>query len=153
MLDNFRSKMTAEMLQKAKDSGYELSGVIKIASMIEKEAANDDERALIASVIYNRLKAGMPLGVDATSLYTHQDHEGAPTKEMLADASDTYNTRLNKGLTPSAICSPGLTSIKAALSPSKSEYYYYALDTATKTHKFFRTLSEFNAFVATQNYG
>ncbi len=153
MLENFRGKMTAEMLDQAKASGYELSGVLKIASMVEKEAANDDERAVIASVIYNRLKANMPLGVDATSLYNNQDHEGAPTEAMLNDASDAYNTRLNKGLTPTAICSPGLSSIKAALKPSKTDYYYYALDTASKTHKFFRTAGEFNAFVATQNYG
>ena len=153
MLENFRGKMTAEMLDQAKASGYELSGVLKIASMVEKEAANDDERAVIASVIYNRLKANMPLGVDATSLYNNQDHEGAPTEAMLNDASDAYNTRLNKGHTPTAICSPGLSSIKAALKPSKMDYYYYALDTASKTHKFFRTAGEFNAFVATQNYG
>lgn len=152
MLDNFRVKMTAEMLQQAKDSGYGLSGVLKIASMVEKEAANDDERAVIASVIYNRLKANMPLQVDATSLYNHQDHEGAPTAAMLADASDKYNTRLNKGLTPTAICSPGIKSIKAALQPSSTDYYYYALNTATGTHKFFKSAAEFNAFVATQHY-
>jgi UPF0755 protein len=144
--------MTAEMLEQAENSGYKLSGAITIASMIEKEAANDDERAVIASVIYNRLKADMPLGVDSTSLYTHQDHDGAPTDEMLADASDAYNTRLNKGLTPTAICSPGIKSIRAALQPSDTKYYYYALDTATGTHKFFKTAGEFNAFVATQNY-
>ena len=152
-LDNFRERMTAEMLQQAKASGYELSGVVKIASMVEKEAANDDERAKIASVIYNRLKANMQLGIDSTSLYTHQDHEGSPTAEMFADTSDPYNTRANKGLTPTAICSPGLPSIQAALKPAATNYYYYALDTATNTHKFFTTASQFNAFVATQNYG
>lgn len=152
LLENFRERMTAEMLEQAKDSGYELSGVIKIASMIEKEAANDDERAIIASVIFNRLKSDMPLGIDATSLYMHQDHEGAPTSEMLADTSDPYNTRLNVGLTPTAICNPGLSSIRAALQPAKTNYYYYALDTETGTHKFFKTVGEFNAFTATQNY-
>jgi UPF0755 protein len=151
-LENFRERMTAEMLTQAKASGVELSGVIKIASMVEKEAANDSERAQIASVIYNRLKNNMALSIDATSLYTHQDHKGAPTQAMLNDASDAYNTRLNKGLTPTAICSPGLASIKAALQPAKTDYYYYALDTATGTHKFFKTAGEFNAFVATQNY-
>jgi UPF0755 protein len=152
-LENFREKMTAEMLDEAKSCGYELSGAIKIASMVEKEAADDSERPIIASVIYNRLKAGMPLQVDSTSLYTHQDHEGAPTADMLSDASDPYNTRLNKGLTPTAICSPGLRSINAALQPKDTDYYYYALDTATGKHKFFTNSGEFNAFVATQNYG
>ena len=75
--------------------------------MIEKEAANDEERATIASVIYNRLAAGWPLQIDATSLYTHPDHEGAPTDEMLADASDPYNTRINTGLPPQSHLLPG----------------------------------------------
>lgn len=153
MLENFREKMTAEMLDKAAANDVKLSGVIKIASMIEKEAANDDERAKIASVIYNRLKANMALGIDSTSLYTHQDHEGAPTDKMLNDATDHYNTRLNKGLTPTAICNPGIKSIQAALQPASTKYYYYALDTKSGTHKFFKTAAEFNAFTATQNYG
>lgn len=151
-LENFRGRMTAEMLDDAQSSGYGLSGIVNIAALIEKEAANNDERALIASVIYNRLKDGMPLQIDSSSLYTHQDHEGAPTAEMLADASDPYNTRINKGLPPTPICNPGIASIRAALNPSSTNYYFYALDTETGTHKFFKTANEFNAFVATQSY-
>ena len=150
-LSNFRERMTAEILQKADESGYALAGIIKVASMIEKEAANDNERAIIASVIYNRINAGMPIQIDSTILYLYQDHEGAPTQDML-DSDSPYNTRLKTGLPPTAICNPGMASIRAALNPSDTDYYFYALDTETGTHRFFTTASEFNAFVATQQY-
>ncbi|MBQ5869604.1 MAG: endolytic transglycosylase MltG, partial [Lachnospiraceae bacterium] len=150
-LSNFRERMTAEILQKADESGYALAGIIKVASMIEKEAANDNERAIIASVIYNRINAGMPIQIDSTILYLYQDHEGAPTQDML-NSDSPYNTRLKTGLPPTAICNPGMASIRAALNPSDTDYYFYALDTETGTHRFFTTASEFNAFVATQQY-
>lgn len=151
LLSNFRDKMTAEILEKADASGYALAGIIKVASMIEKEAANDNERAIIASVIYNRINAGMPLQIDSTILYLFPDHEGAPTQEML-ESDSPYNTRLQTGLPPTAICNPGMASIRAALNPSDTDYYFYALDTETGTHRFFTTASEFNNFVATQQY-
>lgn len=152
LLRNFYNKMTAEMFDKAENLGYTFNECITIASMIEKEAANDDERAKIASVIYNRLKAGMPLQIDATSLYSHPEHEGAPTQEMLNDASDPYNTRIKSGIPPTPISNPGIASINAALNPESTGYYYYALDTETMTHRFFTNSREFDAFIATQSY-
>lgn len=152
LLEVFHYKMTAEMLEWQEESGYTMREIITIASMIEKEAANDTERYTIASVIYNRLKKDWPLQIDSTTLYEYPDHEGAPTAEMLAKDSP-YNTRISKGLPPSPICSPGITSIRAALQPSSTNYMYYALNTATGQHEFFKTADAFNAFVATQNYG
>ena len=125
--------------------------IVTIASMIEKEAANDTEQYTIASVIYNRLNKDWPLQIDSTTLYEYPDHEGAPTAEMLANDSP-YNTRISKGLPPSPICNPGITSIRAALQPSSTNYMYYALNTATGQHEFFTNADAFNAFVATQNY-
>ncbi len=148
-LQNFYYKITAEMYDKAENLGYSFHECIIIASMIEKEAANDEERANIASVIYNRLAIGMPLQIDATSLYSHPEHEGTPTQEMLDDASDPYNTRINYGLPPTPISNPGIASINAALNPASTSYYYYALDTETNTHRFFTNASDFNAFQAT----
>lgn len=152
LLEVFHYKMTAEMLEWQKESGYTMREIVTIASMIEKEAANDTEQYTIASVIYNRLKKDWPLQIDSTTLYEYPDHEGAPTAEMLAKDSP-YNTRISKGLPPSPICSPGITSIRAALQPSSTNYMYYALNTATGQHEFFKTADAFNAFVATQNYG
>ena len=71
---------------------------------------------------------------------------------MLTEDSP-YNTRDRIGLPPTPICNPGLASLKAALNPASTNYYYYALDTETGTHRFFTNINEFNAFVATQNYG
>ena len=125
--------------------------VLKVASLIEKEAANDDERPEIASVIYNRLNHDIVLGIDASVLYPYNDHEGAPTATMLSK-DDPYNTRIKLGLPPTPICNPGLASIKAALYPDSTNYYFYALDTETGTHRFFANESEFDYFVSTQDY-
>lgn len=151
LLEGFYYKLTAEMLEWQAESGYSMKEIVTIASMIEKEAANDSERSKIASVIYNRMKNGWNLQVDATSLYEYPDHEGAPTAEML-EKDSPYNTRLKSGLPPTAICSPGISSIRAALRPADTKYMYYALNAQTGTHEFFTSASAFNQFVARQNY-
>ena len=154
-LQRFHYILSADILKQVEDSGYSLREIITIASLIEKEAAVDpekgvDERARVASVIYNRLDAGMTLGIDASILYEYPEHTGAPTPEML-EKDTPYNTRLHTGLPPTPICNPGLDAIRAALDPESTGYYYYALDTATGTHRFFTNQTEFNNFVATQN--
>lgn len=151
LLETFYYRQTQEMIDRAAELGLEMGDIVNIASLIEKEAANDGERALIASVIYNRLNRGMQLGIDAAVLYPYPDHEGAPTAEML-QADDPYNTRIYTGLPPTPICNPGLASINAALNPQSTDYLYYALDTATGEHRFFTNETEFGNFVATQNY-
>lgn len=151
LLEGFHYKLTAEMLEWQEESGLTMRQIITIASMIEKEAANDSERATIASVIYNRLNKDWPLQIDSTTLYEYPDHEGAPTAEMLAKDSP-YNTRVSKGLPPSPICSPGIVSIRAALQPNSTGYMFYALNTETGAHEFFTSADAFDAFVATQSY-
>jgi UPF0755 protein len=151
-LQNFYGKMSADMEKQLNDKGMSLRNVLKIASLIEREAANDEERPLIASVVYNRLKSGWTLGLESSILYIHQDHEGAPTGEMLAEESP-YNLMINTGLPPTPICNPGLSSINAALVPADTNNYFFTLDTASGTHRFFETIDQFNAFVATQSYG
>ena len=151
-LETFYYKQTADLQKALKNMGLDIRTVVNMASLIEKEAANDDERRTIASVIYNRLAAHMPLGIDASILYIHPDHEGAPTAAMLEEDSP-YNTRLYQGLPPTPISNPGLASIYAVLNPEQTNYYYYALDEASGIHRFFTHSNEFNAFVATQSYG
>ena len=156
-LETFHYLLTADMLKQASDRNLNMRQIVIIASLIEKEAAVDpetdyDDRALISSVINNRLREGMTLGIDASILYVFPEHEGAPTAEMLAYDSP-YNTRRYTGLPPTPICNPGLDSIKAALNPESTNYYFYALNTETGRHEFFTNAEDFDAFVATQSYG
>ena len=146
-LQNFYGKMNADMIKQVGDRALSLREVITIASLIEREAANDEERPVIASVVYNRLRSGWTLGLDSAILYVHQDHEGEPTAEMIAEESP-YNLRLHTGLPPTPICNPGLSSINAALVPENSGYYFFYLSPETKTHVFFETSNQFNAYVA-----
>lgn len=150
-LQIFHYKLTAEIWSLAEAKGLTMRDIVNIASMIEKEAANDDERATIASVIYNRLKINMPLGIDATIQYILPEHKDKLTAADF-EIDSPYNTRKTSGLPPTPIANPGFPSIVATLKPATTNYLFYALDTATGTHKFFKNAAEFNAFVATQNY-
>lgn len=152
LLQNFYGKLNADVEKQISDRGLTLRQVLEIASLIEREAANDEERPLIAAVIYNRIRNGWTLGLESSILYMHQDHEGAPTAEMLAEESP-YNLMINTGLPPTPICNPGMSSINAALVPANTNDFFFTLDTATGTHRFFETMDQFNAFVATQDYG
>ena len=127
---NFHGKLTADMYAQAESLNITLHQAVIIASMIEAEAANDDERAQIASVIYNRLAANMPLQIDATVMYALGEHKDFLTEEDL-QVDSPYNTYLNTGLPAGPICNPGLASLNAALQPASTDYLYYALNTET----------------------
>lgn len=100
--------------------------VLKIASLIEREAQAQGDRAKIAAVIYNRLKAGMSLGIDASVQYGTGSWKELTQADL--ESGSPYNLRRFKGLPPTPICNPGLASIKAAARPAKVDYlYYYAI--------------------------
>src|SRR6185295_9928326 len=125
--------------------------VVTIASMVEEEAQLDSERPLIAAVIYNRLREGIPLGIDATVRFATGNHERPLTESELA-VDSPYNTRLNAGLPPGPISSPGLASIEAAAHPAKVDYLYYVVEPgACGVHAFSSTDAEFQADVARYN--
>ncbi len=118
---------------------YEL---VTVASIIEKEAANDEERPLVASVIYNRIRADMPLQVDATIQYALDE----PKEDLSLDdlkIESPYNTYKNPGLPPSPVASPGRESIRAALEPAKTDYLYYVLEANSEEHFFTNDYDEF----------
>ena len=152
LLYNFYSRFTAEMVEKTENKGLTITELVTIASMIEGEAANDEDRYNISSVIYNRLKKSMPLQIDATIQYILPERVPVLTEEQTSIDSP-YNTYKYTGLPPSAIANPGIASIKAALDPANTKYLFYALDTASGTHRFFATYAEQQKFVATQDYG
>ncbi|GHU88290.1 aminodeoxychorismate lyase [Clostridia bacterium] len=153
MLRNFNRKLTPEYKERVEELGYTMEQVIIIASIVEKEAANDEERNKIASVIYNRLKKPdqfPTLGIDATIQYLlDKPHVNLTEAELNIDSP--YNTRLNPGLPPGPICSPGQNSIRAALYPESTSYYYYVL--SPDGHVFCKTAAEFEkAKKANQDY-
>ncbi len=115
--------------------------IVVIASMIEKEAAVQRDRPLIAGVIYNRLRDGMTLGIDATLLYDDPTPDGElSTADIETDGP--YNTRMRTGLPPTPIASPYLWSLRAALNPADTPYYYYVLCGDDGGHRFAVTYDE-----------
>lgn len=126
-----------------------LAELITVASMVEKESAHSGESVDIASVIYNRLASSeFPfLNIDATVIYALGGKKDL-TKEDLA-IDHPYNTYKYEGLPPGPISNPGLLSLKSALNPSDTDYYYYALDpkAESREHKFFRTYQEHLNFI------
>jgi uncharacterized YceG family protein len=121
----FRRQFAKVDLRYARSKNLTPYDVLKIASMIEKEAAAPSERPLVAAVIYNRLHARMPLGIDATIRYGRHVPGNRPLKESDIESSSPYNTRKRPGLPPTPISNPGLASLRAAAHPAKVDYLYY----------------------------
>ncbi len=101
-----------------------LDRALNVASLIELEVAKDDERPIVAGIIENRLRKGIPLQLDATILFA-QDRWHEPTGSDIRKTESPYNTYKHKGLPPTPVCSPSLKSIQAALHPSRVPYFYY----------------------------
>ena len=144
MLDQFELESETLPWANAEDLGVTPYEVVIIASMIEEEAKLAKERSVIAGVIYNRLRAGMVLGIDATLLYDDPTPDGQLSFSDL-EFDSPYNTRINAGLPPTPIASPGRASLKAALAPAQTEYFYYVLCGKDGHHEFGVTLADHEA--------
>lgn len=125
--------------------------VLIIASMVEKETIAPDERPLVASVIYNRLKAGMPLGIDATIRYGLGVPGTEPLRQSQLQSDNPYNTRNRLGLPPTPIANPGLAAMQAAAHPAQTNFLYFVRK-PDKVHHFF-TASEDEFFRKACEYG
>jgi uncharacterized YceG family protein len=141
------------------DLGYSRSknltpyDVLIIASMVEKETLSPDERQLVSAVIYNRLHAGMPLGIDATLRYGLNI---PPTQSILQsqlESNSPYNTRKRPGLPPTPIASPGLASMQAAAHPAKVKYLYFVRKPDKKHHFFTASYQAFQNYANAHGYG
>jgi UPF0755 protein len=142
-LDAFEENFGALDLSYAKRRNLTRYDVLIIASMVEREAQLDKERPLIASVIYNRLKDGMPLGIDATIRYDINNWS-RPIRQSELDADTPYNTRLNLGLPPTPIGNPGRASLQAAARPADTDYLFFVVKPgADGAHAFSSTDAEF----------
>jgi UPF0755 protein len=147
MLEQFASEAEAlDLVAGAKELGYTPYEIVTIASMIEREARIDRDRDQIAAVIYNRLDLGMTLGIDATLLYDDPTPDGQLSASDL-EVDSPYNTRINAGLTPTPIASPGAASLEAALHPADVPYRYYVLCGEDGHHAFSVGYDEFLANV------
>jgi UPF0755 protein len=124
--------------------------VLTVASLIQNEAKAVSDEPLVASVIYNRLKAGTPLGIDATVYYALDKPFTEPLTESDLAVKSPYNTRLVAGLPPTPISSPGLAEIQAALNPASTDDLYYVLGPDCIHHLFFSSYAAFQQAAANQ---
>jgi len=125
----------------------ELLRIVTLASLVERETGTPEERPRIAGVFMNRLRQGMRLQCDPTTIYgLGPSFDGNLKRAHLEDADNPYNTYAHAGLPPGPICSPGLASLKAAMSPEANEYIYFVAK-GDGSHEFSKTLDEHNRAV------
>lgn len=150
MVKRFRRVWKPEWTNRARELGFTPREIVTIASLIETEAKLKEERPLIASVIYNRLRKEMALGIDSSVIYAAKlagkwKNDGKIYKSDI-DRRSPYNTRLQPGLPPGPIASPSLKSLEAALYPSETDYLYYVRnpDRNDGAHNFYNNEADFN---------
>ena len=147
MTDQFRKIWKPEWTEKAKAMGRTPHEIVTIASLIETESKFENERPIVASVIYNRLSKGIPLGIDQTNVYIAKMQgrwDGTIHKSDL-EVDSPYNTRKRAGLPPGPISSVSVSSIEAALNPAQTDYIFYVLNVQANdgSHHFFASAADF----------
>jgi UPF0755 protein len=142
-LDAFSDAWAQVDLKYAESKNLTAYDVLIIASMVEKEVQVPRERPLVAAVIYNRLKAEMPLQIDATVRYGFDIPPTEPILESHLESDNPYNSRKIPGLPPTPIANPGLASIQAAAHPAKVDYIYFIRKADCRSHFFTASESEF----------
>jgi UPF0755 protein len=149
MLGQFNTEIAGIDLSYAKKHGIETSGVVTIASIIEKEVKLQREYPMVASVIYNRLAKPMRLQLDSTIFYFLPEGETHITNADLFNMSP-YNTYRRMGLPPGPLSNPGIEALQAAAKPSTTNYYYYILTGKDGSQTFATTYEQF--LVAKKKY-
>ena len=153
MVRRFHEVFTPQWVERAAQIHMPVQQVVTLASIIEKEAKVPRDRAVISSVLMNRVSRGMLLAADPTFIYAAQlahDYDGNPNQPRHRKRNSPYNTYLYPGLPPGPIASPGRASLEAALYPASTDYLYYVLAGADGHHKFSRTAAEHE--VAVEQY-
>ena len=142
-------------LSYAKSKNLTPYDVLIIASLVEKEVIAPEERAKVAAVIYNRLHAGMNLGIDATTRYGLNVPGTEPLHQSQLDSMNPYNTRnpLIKGLTPTPIANPGLASMQAAAHPANVDYLFFVRKPDRIHHFFTASDTEFENYKNAHGFG
>jgi len=143
MLNNFITKVDADLMAAITNQGKDLQQIIIMASIIEREVNQDEDRALVSGIFWNRIKIGQALQSCATIAYVLGENKKQFTYEETRIASP-YNTYINPGLPPQPISNPGLLAIKAAIYPQKSNFNYFLNNPKTQETIFSSTLDEHN---------
>ena len=153
MVKRFRDVWKADWADRARTLNMTTRQIVTTASIIETEAKLDEERPVVASVIYNRLRKDIPLAVDSSIVYASKlegkwRYDGKVYKSDIERRSP-YNTRIYAGLPPGPVASPGESSLHAALNPVESDYLYYVRNPARDdgAHNFYSNGSEFETGV------
>lgn len=133
MLDNFDWKLTTAMKDELAAQKRSLYEVVILASIIEREALYDEDRFVISSIFLNRLKEGIGLQSDATINYITGKKTARPSYADL-QADSPYNTYKYRGLPPGPISNPGFSSLKAAIYPQATDYFYFLTDSDGRAH-------------------
>jgi UPF0755 protein len=152
-LATFRTAWESLDLRYARSKNLTPYDVLIIASMIEEEIAVPEERRLAAAVIYNRLKARMTLGIDATLRYGLRIPPTSSITRADLASDNPYNTRKLPGLPPTPIASPGLAALQAATDPAQVPYLFYVRKPGTTSHFFTESYDAFKQFCAANGYG
>jgi len=143
-LNNFEKKFDNSLKKQALSQGIDEESVLILASLIEREIKSQEDKPIVADILLKRLQKNWPLQVDATVQYglaTQKCKLGADCDWWLKKLTENdlrvdslYNTYLYRGLPPSPICNPGLSSIEAVLQPQPSPYWFYLTGTDGKTY-------------------
>jgi UPF0755 protein len=154
-LQAFQENWSKVDLAYAKSKNLTPYDVLTIASIIEKEVIAPEERPLVAAVIYNRLHAGMNLGIDATTRYGLHVPGTEPLHESQLQSTNPYNTRNPniKGLPPTPISNPGLASMQAAANPARVDYLYFVRKPDNVHHFFTASEREFVNYANAHGFG
>ncbi|KKU12449.1 MAG: Aminodeoxychorismate lyase [Parcubacteria group bacterium GW2011_GWC2_45_7] len=142
MLENFSSKLTAEMQADITSQGKTIFDIVRMASIVEAEVPHEEDRPIISGILWKRLDAGMALQVDSTLNYAIDGRNSALTSQQL-QIDSPYNTYKYRGLPPTPIGNPGLSAIRAAIYPRHTAYWYF-LSGKDGTTYFAKTLDEHN---------
>jgi len=145
MLDQFRQQLTPELVAAARQRGLNPHQLVTLASIIQKEAGNNEEMPLISAVFHNRLDRRIPLQADPTVIYGVEDFDGNLTRRHLKEDTP-YNTYRRRGLPPGPIASPGSEALQAAAFPADVGYLYF-VSKGDGSHAFSATLKEHNRAV------
>lgn len=154
LLNNFQKKFDKDLESFLSKAGLSKKEALILASMVEREAKGDQDRAIVAGILIKRLKAGWPLQVDATLQYALANLRFKTSGDRMEEwwltptAADKkidspYNTYKYKGLPPTPICNPGLASIKAVVYSKETDYWFYLSDASGKMH-YAKTAEEHN---------